>query len=97
MLTITCYRHCGFDPQSPENDEIAGQARNDIHSVEIFDVFGRAVVVAPVETRHATSLQSQIAHRTSQIEMDISHLPSGMYFVRVATETGTVVRKVEKQ
>jgi len=97
MLTITCYRHCGLDPQSPENDEIAGQVRNDIHSVEIFDVFGRAVVVASVETRHATSLQSQIAHRTSQIEMDISYLPSGIYFVRVTTETGAVVRKVVRR
>jgi len=65
--------------------------------VKICDVFGRAVVVAPVETRHATSLQSHIAHRTSHIEMDISHLPSGMYFVRVTTETGAVVRKVVKR
>ncbi|MCL2041651.1 MAG: T9SS type A sorting domain-containing protein [Bacteroidales bacterium] len=29
--------------------------------------------------------------------MDISHLPSGIYFVRVTTETGAVVRKVVKR
>ena len=94
LLNITYYRHCGLDPQSLENDEIAGDpetssARNDIQNVAIFDVMGRAVVVAPVETRHATSLQSQIT-------FDLSNVPTGVYFLRIKTESGVVVRKVVK-
>jgi len=93
-LRVTCYRHCGLDPQSPENNEIAGQARNDIQNVAVFDVMGRAVLV---ETRHATSLQSHIAHRTSQITFDLSNVPAGIYFVRIQTENGMVTRKVVKE
>ena len=65
-----------------------------ITNIEIFDVMGRSV---SVETRHATSLQSQIAHRPSQIEINISHLPAGVYFLRITTDEGVVVRKVVKE
>jgi len=68
-----------------------------ITNIEIFDVFGRAVVVAPIETLRAMSLQSHIAHRTSQIEMDISHLPTGMYFVRIQTENDAITKKIMKR
>ena len=55
--------------------------------IVIYDVMGRVV---HVETRHATSLQSQIANRPSQIEINISHLPQGVYGVSVISE-GRVV------
>ena len=89
LLTITCYRHCGLDPQFPDNDEIADIStslndRNDIHNVEIFDVYDRNV----------SRLTSYIAH---PISIDISHLPTGVYFVRITTENGTVTRKVIKK
>jgi len=58
-----------------------------ITNIEIFDVMGRSV---HVETRHATSLQPQI-------EMNISHLPTGIYFLRIMTDEGVVVRKVVKE
>jgi len=83
-LTITCYRHCGLDPQSPENDEIAGQARNDIQNVDVFDLLGRKVL-------------SQKVEGGKQKELDISHLPAGMYFARIQTEQGTVTQKVVKR
>jgi hypothetical protein len=54
-----------------------------IENVEIFDVLGR---LCHVETRHATSLQ-----------LDISHLPSGIYFVKIKTETGIITKKIVKQ
>jgi len=91
MLYITGDRHCGLNPQSPENDKIAGQARNDIKNVEIFDVFGRAVAVAAVETHGRASLQQPTT------TINISHLPAGMYFVRIQTENGMVTRKVVKR
>ncbi|MCL2042185.1 MAG: C25 family cysteine peptidase [Bacteroidales bacterium] len=58
--------------------------------VAIFDVMGRAVVVAPVEARHATSLQSEIT-------FDLSNVPAGVYFLRITTDEGVVVRKVVKE
>ena len=99
-LTITCNRHCGLDPQSPENNEIAGQARNDIRNVEVFDVMGRTVMVAAaaaVETHGRASLQSQIANHTSHITFDLSNVPSGIYFLKIQTADGVVTRKVVKQ
>jgi len=65
--------------------------------IEIFDVMGRSVAIAPVETRHATSLQSEIANHQSQITFDLSNLPPGVYFVRIQTETGVVTRKVVRE
>ena len=99
-LTITCYRHCGLDPQSSENNEIAGQARNDIHGVDVFDVMGRVVHVG---TQCIASLQSEIGQfdrltaLQSEIEINISHLPAGVYFLRITTENGVVTRKVVKE
>jgi uncharacterized protein YjdB len=54
-----------------------------IENVEVFDVIGR---MYHVETLRATSLQ-----------LDISHLPTGIYFVRIQTENGKIItRKVVK-
>jgi len=55
-------------------------------NVEIFDVMGRIVAV---ETRLATSLHETL--------LDISHIPSGIYFIRIHTEKGVVTRKIVKQ
>ena len=63
-----------------------GQARNDnelkIESVEIFDVYGRSI------------LNSQFSILNS---IDVSHLPSGVYLVRIYTESGCVDRKLVKE
>ena len=81
-LKVTCYRHCGLDPQSTENEKIAGQARNDIRSVDIFDMLGK---------RQFSTFNFQLS------TLDISSLPSGVYFIRIQTENGVVVRKVVKE
>ena len=56
-----------------------------IENIEIFDVFSRKL--------------SQISNLKSQIsnQIDISHLPAGIYFVKIRTETGEVVKKVVKE
>ena len=51
--------------------------------IAIFDVMGRAVVVA----------QSYIENRTSQITFDLSNLPAGVYLIRITTAAGGVVTK----
>ena len=56
-----------------------------LRNIDVFDVFGRNVL--PVHPPFRGGLEG----------LDISNLPSGMYFVRVATETEAVVRKVVKR
>jgi hypothetical protein len=65
--------------------EVAGQARNDsnlhIMSVKVYDMYGRKLPLHFGEGRG---------------EVNISHLHAGIYFVKIATEQGAVVRKVVK-
>jgi len=57
-----------------------------VTSIEIFDVMGR--MVANVGALRATPLQDGT--------INISHLPSGIYFIRIQTETGTITQKIIK-
>jgi hypothetical protein len=56
-----------------------------VTNIEVFDVYGRKL--------------SQISYPKSQIsyQIDISDLSAGIYFVRIRTESGEVVKKVIKQ
>ena len=58
--------------------EIAGQARNDVISIDVFDVFGRKVSPHHLITSSSHHL------------INISHLSSGIYFVRILKENNTV-------
>ncbi|MCL2040844.1 MAG: S8 family serine peptidase [Bacteroidales bacterium] len=69
------------NPTSGELRVESGELR--VESVEIFDVFGRNV----------SRLTSHISH---PISIDISHLPAGVYFLRIQTENNVVTRKVIK-
>jgi hypothetical protein len=55
-----------------------------ITSLEVFDVYGRALL----------SHKSPVSSETT---LDISHLAAGLYFVKIKTEAGEVVKKVTKQ
>jgi len=55
-----------------------------IDNVEVFDVYGRNVL-------------SHTANHTPQTRINISHLSTGVYFVKIRTEAGEVVRKVVKE
>jgi hypothetical protein len=50
---------------------------------EIYDVYGRNV----------SNLKAQIPNP----KINISHLPAGIYFLKIQTEQGTIVQKVVKQ
>ena len=63
-----------------------------VRNIEVFDVFGRNVLTVPVETHGRASLQQQ-----PTTTIDISYLPTGMYFVQIQTENGVVTRKVVKR
>jgi hypothetical protein len=51
-----------------------------IEGIEVFDVYGR----------------KQKAESRKQNVVDISHLPAGIYFVKIATETGIQTKKIIK-
>jgi hypothetical protein len=53
-----------------------------INNVEIFDIFGRKL--------------NHLITSSSNHLINISHLPSGVYIVKIGTEAGEVVRKVIK-
>ncbi|MCL2072702.1 MAG: autotransporter-associated beta strand repeat-containing protein [Marinilabiliaceae bacterium] len=73
-------RHCGLDPQSPQNNGMLKQVHHD-SALEIFDIAGRLVHREPFTVNRET------------LEIDISHLPNGLYFVKVGGEMVKVVKK----
>ena len=56
-----------------------------VEKIEISDVFGRKHNVGTLN------------HLSAEIRIDITHLPVGVYFVKIYTESGEVVRKVLKE
>jgi hypothetical protein len=74
------------NPTSGELRVETGEWR--VENIEIYDVMGR---LCHVETLRATSVQSTPA------TINISHLPTGVYFIRIQTETEIVIKKVIKQ
>ena len=55
-----------------------------IKSVEVFDVYGRRLL-------------SQPSPKSPETVIDISHLTTGVYFLRIHTEAGQVIKKVLKE
>ena len=55
-----------------------------IENVEVFDVYGRKIL------SHASLLSSETI-------VNISHLPAGVYFVKITTDVGEIVKKVVKK
>ena len=59
-----------------------------IENIEIFDMMGKCV--ATVETGRATSLQQ------TTTTLDLSSLPTGVYFIRIQTENGVITQRIIK-
>jgi hypothetical protein len=55
-----------------------------VESVEVFDIYGKKM--SPV-----SNLTSHISN-----QINIAHLPAGIYFVKITTEAGEVVKKIIK-
>jgi len=64
--------------------EIAGQARNDVRNIEIFDVYGK------------TLSSNHLITSSSNHFINISHLPPGIYFIKITTQTTTKTQKIIK-
>jgi len=77
--------------------EVAGQARNDVQSVEIFDVYGRKVGEKfPSVIPSAVRNPEQYGQQADGVTINISHLPAGIYFVKITTENGIITKKIIK-
>jgi hypothetical protein len=68
---------------NPTSGEVVESSEYRVQSIEIFDLLGKMVFI--VETQCIASLQ-----------FNISHLPAGIYFLRIQTENGVVTKKVVK-
>jgi len=69
------------NPTGGELKIVCGKLK--VENIEIYDAFGKKVGVTCTNTAETT--------------IDISHLSAGVYFVKIQTETGEVVRKVVKE
>jgi len=70
---------------NPTTGEFKVQSsRFNVTSIEVFDVYGRLLM----------SLKSLMS---TENVINISHLHSGIYFVKITTEQGEIVKKVVKQ
>jgi len=93
------------DPESSSGRRSAlpfGSAKNDIKNIEMFDVFGRNVGVQFSPSfgggRGEVSFGGGLVEVSfGEVRGEVSHLSSGIYFVRIVTEKGVVIKKVVKQ
>ena len=86
IVGITDYREnsCNIYPNPTTGELTITNYEFGITNVEIFDVYGR---------KHE---RTKARRNESTYEISISGLPAGIYFVKISTTTGEVLRKVVK-
>ena len=62
-----------------------------ITNVEVFDIYGRKLL-----EQNAENGMQQANFQADGVAFNISHLPNGLYFVKILTGQGVVMRKVVK-
>ena len=70
---------------NPVNDMLYIETETEIEEVSIFDVYGRNQNLRSSETQNLS------------ISVDVANLNSGVYFVRIKTENGEVVKRFVKE
>jgi len=64
-----------------------------VESVDVFDVMGRKVSSFGFRV---SDLELGVASLTSPTSLNIAHLPNGIYFLRIQTQTRTITQKIIK-
>ena len=91
LYEITIYPNPTTGELKIENGELK------IQSIEIFDIYGRNVEAKfPSFIPNAVGNPEHYGQQADGVVMDVSHLPSGVYFVKITTETGEIKKKVLK-
>jgi hypothetical protein len=68
---------------NPVNDRLYIETENDIENITIFDIFGR---------------QQQLSNSSHQHSViDVSNLTSGIYFIKINTNNGEIVKRFVKK
>jgi uncharacterized protein YjdB len=67
-----------------------------VTGIEIFDMMGRKVQSPMFNVQGSETLNVKPETLNFETVTNISHLPTGVYFLRIQTETGVVIRKVIK-
>ncbi len=62
-----------------------------VSKIEIVDLFGKTVAIF-----NAKSITHNLQPATCNLQLDIGHLPGGVYFVRISLENQTIVKKIIK-
>ncbi|MDR2970878.1 MAG: T9SS type A sorting domain-containing protein, partial [Bacteroidales bacterium] len=63
-------------------------------------IYGRKLSQIPSSTSLPPASEGDLSHYsllTTHYSIDISHLPAGIYFVKISTATGEVVKKIVKK
>jgi hypothetical protein len=63
-----------------------------VTSIEVFDVYGKKLS----SNHHITSSSNHHITSSSNHLINISHLQAGVYFVKITTEAGEIIKKVVK-
>jgi subtilisin family serine protease len=71
---------------------ITGERVNEWTGVEIFDVYGKKV-----RTKFPSNLLEEWQPQADGVVINISHLQAGIYFLKIKTEQGEIVKKIVKQ
>ena len=71
------------NPASEELTIVSNELQ--VKSIEIYDVMGRKALTSPV------------SFPSPETTLNLAHLPTGVYFLKIQTENGVVVRKVVKK
>jgi hypothetical protein len=74
-----------INPNTTTGELIINNEQLTMNNVEVFDVFGRK------QSSH------HLIPTSSHHLFNISHLQAGIYFLKITTDTGEVVKKVIKQ
>ena len=67
-----------------------------VTGIEVFDLMGRKVLSQKAEGGRQNVEADNYPSLQSTTTLNLSHLPAGMYFVRITTEEGVVTKKVVK-
>ena len=85
VVETQCIASIRICPNPTSGELIIDNGQLTIENVEIFDLLGKIVGVYPC------------GRPVGETIIDIFHLPTGMYFVRILTNEGAVTKKIIKQ
>ena len=75
---------CDIYP-NPANDRLYIETESEIEDVVVYDVYGRVQNLSKSETQNLRN------------SIDVSNLKAGIYFVKINTEKGNIVKRIIKQ